>query len=250
MAGAHAWWKRGMMVVLLVGVGGCGKPPASAPTPPPAPGQPPAAKSSASPATRPAASQPEKPATADDLATLRATTKKVKSYQLTMNSGGVDVISWVQLKDGQPVKLKVQTEPNNWSLSDAASNASYLYNAQSKRVFKSSLGGRMPDTAVGKILATLDQQAKVSRVDLDGQACLKAVVGQGDKATTVWLDEEYGLPRQLESGGAAIKLVYQNIDQVPNSEFELPTGLKVVESGKPAAGHGHAAPPTAGGEGK
>jgi len=71
----------------------------------------------------------------------------------------------------------------------------------------------------------------IKQETLDGVACLRVDVKRQDgTAATYWLDTQYGLLRQSKIGDQVTKLKYEMINAVPDSAFELPKGVKVVDA--------------------
>ena len=50
--------------------------------------------------------------------------------------------------------------------------------------------------------------------------------GEQGAKSTVWLDKQYGLARQMQFGDKLIKEKYDQINAVPDSDFELPPGTR------------------------
>jgi outer membrane lipoprotein-sorting protein len=59
---------------------------------------------------------------------------------------------------------------------------------------------------------------------------------EGGDQMKVWVDKQYGLARQSVTSGGTITFTYSKINAIPDSEFELPSGLKVTDA--PAGGRG------------
>jgi hypothetical protein len=66
---------------------------------------------------------------------------------------------------------------------------------------------------------------------VDGVPCLRVDVKRQDGTNaTYWLDTQYGLLRQSKIGDTVTKIKYEQINAVPDSAFELPAGVKVVDA--------------------
>lgn len=71
----------------------------------------------------------------------------------------------------------------------------------------------------------------LKRETLDGVACLRVDVKRQDGTNaTYWLDTQYGLLRQSKIGDQVTKIKYEEINSVPDSAFELPKGVKVIDA--------------------
>jgi hypothetical protein len=67
---------------------------------------------------------------------------------------------------------------------------------------------------------------------VDGEpAWIVETLGEDGKPDKLWIGQQHGLPRQMLVDGKTIKLNYSRINEVPDSEFELPKGVTVQDMG-------------------
>ncbi|MBI5833820.1 MAG: hypothetical protein HZB16_16125 [Armatimonadetes bacterium] len=218
------WGAGAASVVAVLTLVSCSRP--QPPKPPAAP--PKAAKPLPEPST----------AAAEALAALRAAAKPVSSYQMTMNSAGAEITVWASLKDGQTTRYKVRTDPASYMLHDLPAKSVYTVTDKPKRAVQKHMAAdaKMPPTPVETMVRLASGASAISDETVDGVACAKVTASHSGKAEIiVWLDKQYALPRQMQSGGVTVKLVYQHINEVPDDEFKLPEGVPVVDGGNIAA---------------
>jgi hypothetical protein len=82
---------------------------------------------------------------------------------------------------------------------------------------------------------------KVSSEKLDGVDCWRIEVTRERGSVIMWLDKQYGLPRQTTLGDRTARYRVEQVNAVPDSLFTLPQGVKVVEApagGGPGGGGG------------
>ncbi len=151
---------------------------------------PPAAKTPLKPAA-PAAPAEPKALSGDVWADMASARKAVKSYTMVMDMGGATTRQSMKLADGVPVAMKMDMGDKGWVLTQFDKKVQYMFNPQTKTATKMAL----PQDANIK-----DQ-----------------------------MDKKYGLPRQMEAEGKVVKLKYEAINAVPDSEFQLPAGTKVQD---------------------
>ena len=229
-------WQVVLLVVLVAAVvclAGCplsrlrgGTPP----TPPPGP--------VAAPTSGPAATVPA----AGPMSGLEAKRAALKSYVMVMTTPqGQGLKQWAKLENGKPVRMKVAMGMGQDYLLMLLDKAEfYTYQAKQKTAMKMPLppGQELPKGAsqlssVPK-LEDLKAPAAPQTEMVDSVECwvfeTPSVGGQGAKR--VWLDKQWGLPRQMDLSGKLTKLKYFKINQVLDSEFELPAGTKITEASK------------------
>ena len=144
-----------------------------------------------------------------------------------MDVGGVATMQSMKLADGVPVAMKMDMGDRGWVLTQFDKKVQYVFNPQTKVAMKTPLPqdtnikGEM-DKQIGKFKK---EGVKVTNDTVDGLACWKVATAEG----AAWMDKNYGLPRQMESGGKVTKLKYEAINAVPDSVFQLPAGTKVQD---------------------
>ncbi len=210
---------------LVVLMAGCGKKDADV-TEGPGPVPPPVAETPSKPVA-PAAPAAPKALSGDAWADMASPRKAVKSYTMVMDVGGVATMQSMKLADGVPVAMKMDMGDRGWVLTQFDKKVQYVFNPQTKVAMKTPLPqdtnikGEM-DKQIGKFKK---EGVKVTNDTVDGLACWKVATAEG----AAWMDKNYGLPRQMESGGKVTKLKYEAINAVPDSVFQLPAGTKVQD---------------------
>jgi len=151
----------------------------------------------------------------------------LSSYKMTMDMGGMKVTTAVKMEGGKAVAVKSDMGANGWMLMRMDKKMQYMYNPQMKGVMaqpidQKALAASQKDP-LDQIKALVD--AKVSSDTVNGIACLKVVAKEG----TFWCEKENGLPIQMDIGGKMMKFSYDQVNAVPDSEFELPAGTKIMK---------------------
>ncbi len=206
-------WLIGILIIVVVAavfVGGCGKKQQSSVV-----GTPGAEKKT--PSAGPA----------NNLQGLLEKQKSLSSYVMIMDMGSMKMRTSAKLQDGKPVAMKMDMGSQGWMLMLVDKKMQYMYNPATK----AAMAIPMSDTAIAAStkdpLAQLKAlaDAKVSSDAVDGVDCLKVV----SKGSTFWCDKANGLPVQVDLEGKKVKFKYEQINSVPDSEFELPAGIKITE---------------------
>ncbi len=218
-----------VLTVVMVLVVGCPKPPPETGPTPTGPAKTPTAE----------APKPAAPAGGGDLASILGARKAVTSYVMTMTVGGKPVKQAAKLQDGKPVRMKMDTgKPGSFMLMEMDKQVNYMYDAAKKTAIKMPVkpggstaeAGKAPGAPDTPDLSKLEaMHPKISSATLDGLECwvLEMAGGNGASSQT-WVDKQYGLVRQVVSAQTTMKMAYDKINAVPDSEFELPPGTKIV----------------------
>jgi len=174
---------------------------------------------------------------ANALGDLLAKQSDLTSYVMSMEAGGVKVRYAVKMEKGKPVAMKVDSGPQGWMIMRMDKKIQYIYNPATKSAMAMPMSGAGPQSGPAGKPSAPDAAAlraltgtKVSSETVDGVDCLKVISADG--ANTYWIEKEHGLPVQVQSGGKTMKFSYEQINSVPDSEFELPPGVKVQEMPK------------------
>ena len=220
------------VLVVLVLVTGCPKPP-----PETGPTSAPSAKapSTEAPTPAPEVSAPKPASKGDDLASITALRKNLTSYIMTMTVAGKPVRQATKLANGKPVRIKSEVgKPGSFMLIEIDKQENYMYDAAKKTAMKMPVKPGAPGSTAGGSadadLAKLEaQHPKVTSATLGGIDCwLIELAGEKGAPSQTWIDKKYGLVRQFKSGQTSMKMAYDKINAVPDSEFELPKGTKIV----------------------
>ncbi len=159
---------------------------------------------------------------------LGAKQKTLSSYRMTMPMQGQSMKQSIKFNDGKPQRMKMEMPGKSWMLIQLDKDVQYMFRPETGSAMKISLKGKGKEMSEkGADLDKLKAEApKVSDDKVDGMDTWKLATKKG----TMWIDKEYGLPRQAQDpGGKITKLKYEDINSVPDSEFELPAGTKVVD---------------------
>jgi hypothetical protein len=192
---------------------------------------------------------PAKPApgvvTVADLERLRS---KIRSFRVTKDlqkpppsdpqsklPSPRSMVKAVKLDGGRVTKVRTEVD-GRCTITDVANRAVYHYEPRSNRAWTKPL----PDTFVegiqltnsgGPDLRQLSATAPVTRSEtLDGAKCwvIEAPAGADDPSPRrYWVDAVTGLVRQVQIGERRGRLRYSQINAVPDSEFELPSGTRI-----------------------
>jgi outer membrane lipoprotein-sorting protein len=190
------------------------------------------------------------------MAPIVAARKRLNSYEMTTampGGNGSERVMEVKLQDGKPVRMRSNT-PNGFMLVMTDKQVSYLVDTQAKTAMKRTMeqrrggpgfGGRFFDP---EVIAGF--KPKVSSTKLDNVDCWLVQWTDGqDQQRQMWVDKKYGLPRQSQTPQGTIKFSYSKINAVPDSDFELPSGLTVKEAPTGRGGWGGGGPGGPGGWG-
>jgi len=155
------------------------------------------------------------------------------SYEVTMTSPeGETITQVVKLEAGEPVRMKIEQE-EGWMIMDMAEKMMYMYSPEAGGALKMPM-----DVGEGAeempVIGTEDFETDVpimSSDTLDGVECwvVETLLEEKDEASKVWIDKEYGLLRQAQQGEEIVKFAYDKINAVPDSAFELPKGVEVMD---------------------
>ena len=172
-----------------------------------------------------------RPATVGDALKGR---EAVTSYEVTVTpASGRPVTQLVKLDEGKPARMKMD-EGEQWVIVDMTEETMYAYDPQQRAALKLSLaeGGMEDEDMPVRSADEFDPEVAITGGEsVDEVACwVFETTGEEEaEAAKVWLDKEYGLVRQIEQAGELTKFDYSRINAVPDSEFEVPEGVKVMD---------------------
>jgi len=164
----------------------------------------------------------------------------LESYAMTVVVDGKPTLKqYVKFENGKLVRMKTDLGgQGGWMYLMADQGVSYIYDAKRKTAMKMQGGDEEAKKKMESLPGTPEvpdaeelakASAKWGTETVDGVECWviqTAVAGQDSK---VWLDKKYGLVRQMQAGDKVMKHRYEKINAVPDSEFELPPGTKIVD---------------------
>jgi len=112
----------------------------------------------------------------------------------------------------------------------------YMYLPEQSMAMKMDLA-QAPKSATEEAGSILDYNPTVVGTEtIDGKVCLVVEYTAEGATTKAWIWEEHGFPIRVEattSEGTTI-VEYKNIEfvDIPDSEFELPEGVQIIEPGQ------------------
>lgn len=211
-------WLISILMVAMLLVAGCGKKQQSV------------VSTGGSTSTAPSASTTTAPAGggASTLGDLIKKQSGLSSYIMTMDLGAMKMREAVKLQGGKPLAMKMDMGAQGWMLMQMDKKMQYMYNPTTKSAMAMPISDAVMSSSQSKDpIAALKALAgaKISSDKVDGVDCLKVVASQG----TFWCEKTNGLPVQMDMGGKLMKFKYEQINSVPDSEFELPAGVKIQQ---------------------
>lgn len=212
---------------------------------PATPATPPSPAKPTAPAAPPASAPAPAAAASGSLAPILAARKQLKSYEILMpGREGRDRVMAVKLKDGKLARMRLET-PNGFMLMLVDKQVTYLVDTQAKTALKRPMeewrggpgfGGRFDPEAIAAL------KPKVSATQLEGLDCWLVEWTDREQTRQVWVDKQYGLPRQFQTPQGPMQPTYRKINAVPDSTFELPSGLTIREAPAGRGGWGPGGP--------
>jgi outer membrane lipoprotein-sorting protein len=163
--------------------------------------------------------------------------RNVTSYELVSETQGHQTTVLFKFKDGEIVRMKVQTPGGGWMLMMKDKGETYMYNPSMKAALKMAdrtaneggPAGPVPED-LRKMSEGIDPSAKgLGSEVIDGADCWVYEVSVPGHTSKSWIDKQYGLPRRHVSGTLVINYKYNRINAVPDAEFELPPGVAVKD---------------------
>lgn len=208
--------------VILSSLGGCSK-----------------AKRTGGEVTAPAPQQvaPKPSGPAGVAAEIKAKRESLKSYVMSMDMGGKMMTQAIKFKNGQPIRMKIDLGDGGWMLVQNDKQVQYMYDPRTKTAMKIPISetkgespGKVPGVKTPDPDELKDVKTAIKSETVDGADCwLFELSQEGLGSMKSWVDKDHGLARQMEIGGKIMKMSYDQINSVPDSEFELPPGTKVQD---------------------
>jgi hypothetical protein len=179
------------------------------------------------------------------VAQIFAKQKAMSSYVQIMDVNGRTVRSEVKLQDGKPIRIKIDTGENGMVLVQYDKKIEYIVDAKTNTAMEMPATSPLQGGATSggqSSMSSMSDAAKMKNMKatddtLDGVDCWK--VTRTDSDVVFWSEKRNGLAVQIERGAQITKLKYEQLNSVPDSEFELPARVKVQQMPKmPAAPQG------------
>lgn len=151
------------------------------------------------------------------------------SYELRSDSGKSTEAqrrTLLKLIGGHVTMVKV-IEEGRWMLIDIEAGAMYAYKDGAGAIIKipaADLTGFSDPTGAGGMEGTILRSETI-----DGHDCWIVQPSGVESRDEVWVDRETGLVRQVKRLGGIHRFSYSRINDVAESEFALPTGVRVIE---------------------
>ncbi len=161
------------------------------------------------------------------------------SFEMTVDAGdGETETLMMKMNGSEAVAFKAVTDEGVVLIS-MADKAMYMYDPEKNE------GMKMPmddgeDADMPNPYDFYSEDLKVSGSEtIDGVDCW-VVEGMEDEEAPgkAWIGKADGLMRQAEDGDDLIKFTYTRINEIPDSEFELPEGIDMQDMGAMMEGMG------------
>ena len=187
------------------------------------------------PRAEPPAALPVEPGSAEEpwigrpLQDYLATIDHPSSYELRSDSGKSTEAqrqTLFTLVGGHVTMVKV-IEGGRWMLIDIEAGAAYAFKDGAEAIIKipaADLTGFSDPTGAAGTDGTIQRSETI-----DGHDCWVVRPSGIETRDDFWVDREAGLVRQVQRLGGIHRFSYSRIDEVPQSEFVLPEGVKVIE---------------------
>lgn len=158
-----------------------------------------------------------------------ATIDHPSSYELRRDSGmstKAQRRTLFKLISGQVSIVKV-IEEDRWMLIDIEAGAMYACKDGTEAIIKipaADLTGFSDPTGAAGMDGTIQRPETI-----EGHDCWVVQPSGVESRDEVWVDTGTGLVRQVKRLGGVHRFSYSRINEVPESEFALPTGVRVIE---------------------
>lgn len=159
------------------------------------------------------------------------------SYDYVMTAGEQVMNSHFSFK-GENVRIET-LDPSNPSLMITKGKELYIINPKEKTGFKMSTEGDTGANPTGEVKPeeNMDKDSLniIGKEDVNGEPCYivttKSIVDGFEMK--MWLHQKYGIMMKMESQSAEGKMLVEvknlKVGDVPDSEFEIPTDIKMME---------------------
>ena len=160
------------------------------------------------------------------LSELLADVDPPRSYEMkSIPPGGGEPMTMIFRMDGRRPEKAKMVQADGWMLFDQSADATYMYQASENVIMKMpSAGGR---ESLEDPWEHVDPGATVlGKERIDGSSCWIIASTIGDFESKVWVGVDDGLPRQFETDQGLTRFVYSRINQIEDTEFDLPKGIR------------------------
>ena len=231
------WLLMSCLVALSLVVASCAHPaPTTPPTTPTTPTAPTAPTTPTQPTTpAPPATTPQ-PAPGETLGEILGRAQGIASvkYDMVMTSPGQPAVTQkIEVKGN---KMRIETTQEGQTqiiLIDYDARTMYVYMPEENMAMKMTFNPPAK-SAVEEAQSVADYNPTVVGTEtIDGKVCLVVEYTVEGAATKMWIWEEHAFPIRVEVTTAEGKTIveYKNIAfvDIPDSEFELPAGVQIIE---------------------
>jgi hypothetical protein len=231
----HSTSKRLMLICALAAVvwaGACSRQeptgPATTTTPTPKP------------AAGPTAPAPKPTSTAaKTLAKAIAGVKPPKSFEVDISENGEHEATVLVKGDWKIVRI---IEPTGWGQMDQTKRVMYIYDEAQNAVVKRKLPPEMQAGGAELAVDPLDEWDPevpiTGEEEIDGTKCWTAEstrrFGSESDTGTLWVRQDYGLLRRVQSGDVTRDAKYTRVNELTDADFALPKGAAVHDLTAPA----------------
>lgn len=229
-----------LLLISVASLVGCAKKPADTGpvvVQPPAPGDIPDAPASADTdaepkpeAKKPTPKDPKSMADIIDAVTLP------DSYKATMTmKDGSAVVQLVVTRDNKPYKMVTEARGMKTYM-DIEEGAMYILPEGQKTATKMLMDGDTQNNVMGNIDAFRDTTEVTGSETVNGVDCWVVEIkegGPGGGGGKTWLAKDTGLTQRMTSAGEDIKVAYERLNDIKESEVSLPDGTEVEEMQMP-----------------
>ena len=152
-----------------------------------------------------------------------------QSYEMrSLPPGGEPSMSMiVMMGDKQPVKIKTMHE-DGWMLVDLEHGGTYAFEPNENIIMKMPTG-TSADVQMSPGDFVHPESTVIGKDRVDGVKCWVVESKVGPMESKVWIGTKDGLPRQFETEDGITRFLYSRIDEIADSEFDLPDGVPVMD---------------------
>jgi outer membrane lipoprotein-sorting protein len=208
----------------------------SAPASPDESSPPPSAPSSTE-TTTPSPSEPEpsQPSgdTLDDILSLTSGIGSVK-FDMVMTGGGMPSLTTKVWLKGEKMKTEATMEGQTViNIIDHGTQTMYMYMPEQNMAFRVTYEQAQGSPVEETMAISQYHPQNLGTETIDGKVCLVVEYTVQGASTTMWIWEEHGFPIKVvtvtDQGTTTIE--YKNIQftDIPDSEFELPPGVQIMD---------------------
>jgi len=167
---------------------------------------------------------------ATDIPGLTKAFNKVTSYTVEMKGKNAPegMKQTIKLKDGKLLKMKMQSA-RGCSIMDFENNLNYM--VMGTKAMKLPMSAeQVKDSGAMTPSEFMNEKSKVLKTEKMGDTdCLVIESTMDGETGNIWVGTTDGLVRKSVVGKDQMEFIYTNINNVNNSEFELPKDVKVQD---------------------